>query len=232
MKSEKNGISSIFTLIELLVVIAIIAILASMLLPALNKARDKAKQLVCLNNVKQMGNGIMGYVHDYEGYYPIKHKAGGGYGCCWYQTLAPYLNVIYSRGGDSSYQSIYTCPIDTEARAEARSKVSYSINQGLSVSTQDASCNGIAWTGGSVKASRIPQPSTTVCMAEYWGYYGYLGHGASASVQYSSVGGGGKGYHNGTGGGNYLMCDGHGEFVKRPWYQHTSWAYKNFQVNK
>ena len=115
-----------FTLIELLVVIAIIAILASLLLPALAKAKAKAGQSACLNNCKQIGVAVTMYIAEYDNRIPFCRNWGRAWGgdhalrgdSVWMpQLLEPYIGKNTGapdpkqRGGSKTTRSVFACPV-------------------------------------------------------------------------------------------------------------------------
>lgn len=102
MKNAKNKLrDNAFTLIELLVVIAIISILAGMLLPTLSKARAKAHQAVCLNNLKELGMCFFLYADDWDGFFPKDATMSN----VWFTQIALY--IPQTRTGFTAYSSMY-----------------------------------------------------------------------------------------------------------------------------
>jgi len=149
-----------FTLIELLVVIAIIAILASMLLPSLNKAKDKAKEIQCASNLKNLGNACLMYANDHNESWP-RHKTGVDPTYTWHGLVVPYLGkeVVSGDFWTSMHKNwhILKCPAQT-----SEFKVDWHIKYGLNCSATQESVGPIK----PLKIYTVKKPSNAMLICD------------------------------------------------------------------
>jgi prepilin-type N-terminal cleavage/methylation domain-containing protein len=163
-------VRSLFTLIELLVVIAIIAILAALLLPSLKMAKDKAKEIVCVSNLKQIGQVFQTYESNWDGFWPTPR--GGSSDSYWHCKLWPYTNTGERWYTKKSilHNSIWTCPaFNNPSPADWRSCSGY----GMTVYLPPCKGGGGGWTftdaGNSCPTPRrIRVPSCTILVGEVY----------------------------------------------------------------
>ncbi|HOW65471.1 MAG TPA: prepilin-type N-terminal cleavage/methylation domain-containing protein [Candidatus Paceibacterota bacterium] len=193
-----------FTLIELVVVIAIIAVLAGMLLPALSRAKAKAKQAGCLSNLRQIGLGFRMYADDNGGLGPTTTH-GASTNASWIFQLTDYVGHV---------DRIRLCPADPKANQRRTNNASsYTLNEYTAVDLVDP-------FGGSLESYRkldaLPRPTETITTFEISNTAGvnvYNDHTHSRNwTSWGSVTADIQPDRHGSSA-NYLFADGHVESI-------------------
>ena len=183
-----------FTLIELLVVIAIIAILAAILFPVFAQAREKARQVSCLSNARQIALGVRMYVQDYDETFPLWHAYSK-------KTAAPHYGIEVDVQPYLKNQAIFKCPNDAGGpfqRTDVPGTSSYfaaygssfyferrcfSVVNGFSISNNVPTTRTTAIVTDSLferpaesilmRDEMFPWFAPTVDTSNYWGYQGF-----------------------------------------------------------
>lgn len=214
MRKEKHlqadipGLYKIFTLVELLIVIAIIAILTAILLPALKKVKDKTGQIVCTNNMKQIGLAELQYANDYNEWLTVLEEPAPS-SQQWHATLVKY-DYIPSPYPDKEYWlghytvsslpqcnyplKTYQCPLE-KAALTLEGATWRGTHLGMN---GYANANTGSWYLKNGRLSRIKNPAVRILIGDSGGA-NYSG----PTILPSKI------YRRHSGGWNCLLVDGH-----------------------